>query len=244
MLLYQTKNGFAALVWRCDEVDRSSRRFIVDGLHPFAGERAGVLNGLFADLAPARVHGRVVPVGRLGPEHAAGTEHLAELGVLRVIEKLRLLLGVEMVQVAEEFIESVNSRQVLVEVAEVVLAELAGGVAEGLEHFGDGRVLLVQAYGRGRHAYLAQARAKDVLAGDERRPPGCAALLSVVVGEGHAFRGEAVNVGRPVAHQAFRESADVGLPDIITKNDENVWGASPARGQILQRNQEKPIPTM
>ena len=129
-----------------------------------------------------------------------------------------------MVQVAEEFIESVDSRQVLVEVTEVVLAELAGGVAEGLEHFGDSRVLLVQAYGRGRHAYLAQARAKNVLAGDERRPPGCAALLSVVVGEGHAFGGDAVNVGRPVAHQAFGESADVGLPDVVTKNDENVWG--------------------
>ena len=116
-----------------------------------------------------------------------------------------------------------NGRQVLVEVAEVVLAELAGGVAEWLEHFGDGRVLLVQTHGRGRHANLAQARAKHVLAGDERRPPGCAALLRVVVGERHAFLGEAVNVGRAVAHQPLGEGTDVGLPDIITEDDENVW---------------------
>ena len=173
----------AGLALALDEIDRRGRGLIVDRLHPLAGQRAGVLDGLLADLAPARVHGRVVLVRGLAPEHAAGTEHLTELRVLRVIEQLRLLLGVEMVEVAEELIEAVDGRQVLVAVAEVVLAELAGGVAERLEHFGDGRVFLVQADRGGRHPDLAQAGAKDVLAGDERRPPGRAALLRVVVGE-------------------------------------------------------------
>jgi hypothetical protein len=39
---------------------------------------------------------------------------------------LRLLLGVEVVQVAEELVEAVVGGQVLVAVAQVVLAELAG----------------------------------------------------------------------------------------------------------------------
>jgi hypothetical protein len=39
----------------------------------------------------------------------------------------------------------VHGRQVLVAVAEVVLAELAGGVAERLEQLGDGRVLGLEA---------------------------------------------------------------------------------------------------
>ena len=58
---------------------------------------------------------------------------------------LRLLLGVEVVEVAEELVEAVHRRQELVAVAQMVLAELAGGVAERLERLGDGDVLGAQA---------------------------------------------------------------------------------------------------
>ena len=47
----------------------------------------------------------------------------------RVVVELGLLLGVEVVEVAEELVEAVHGRQELVAVAEVVLAELPGGVA-------------------------------------------------------------------------------------------------------------------
>ena len=69
---------------------------------------------------------------------------------------LRLLLGVQVVQVAEELVEPVHRRQVLVAVAEVVLAELAGGVAERLEQLGDGGILGAQAQVRARQPDLAQ----------------------------------------------------------------------------------------
>jgi hypothetical protein len=44
------------------------------------------------------------------------------------------------VEVAEEFIESVRGRHELIAVAEVVLAELAANVAQRLEDVGDRRV--------------------------------------------------------------------------------------------------------
>ena len=47
----------------------------------------------------------------------------------RIVALLRLLLGVEVVEVAEELVEAVHRRQELVAVAEVVLAELARGVS-------------------------------------------------------------------------------------------------------------------
>ena len=56
------------------------------------GQRAGVL-----DLA----------VRRVDLEHAARAELLAELRVLRIVGILRLLLGVEVVEVAEELVEAV-----------------------------------------------------------------------------------------------------------------------------------------
>ena len=84
---------------------------------------------------------------------------------------LGLLLGVEVVEVAEELVEAVRGRQELVAVTEVVLAELPGGVAQGLQRRGDGRVLGAEPDVGAGHADLRQARAVRVLAGDERRAP-------------------------------------------------------------------------
>ena len=46
-----------------------------------------------------------------------------------------------MVQIAEELIEAVRAGKIIVEVAEMVLAELAGGVAHRLQRRGNGRRL-------------------------------------------------------------------------------------------------------
>ena len=112
------------------EVDGRGRGLVVDRLHALLGERAGVLDGLLADLAEARIDGGVVLVGGLGLEHAARPELGAVRRVLRIVGQFRLFLGVEMIEVAEEFIEPVDGRQGLVAVADMVLPELAGGVAE------------------------------------------------------------------------------------------------------------------
>ena len=78
-----------------------------------------------------------------GVDDAAGAEPLPEVREVLgrgVVVELGLLLGVEVVQVAEELVEAVGGRQVLVPVTEVVLAELAGGVTVRLERGGDRRV--------------------------------------------------------------------------------------------------------
>jgi hypothetical protein len=104
-------------------------------------KRAGVLDGL-----------ATVAVGR-ALEHAARPELLAEgLAIFEhhvagVVAILGLFLGVEVVEVAEELIEAVHRRQVLVAVALVVLAELAGGVALALQHGGDRDVGLLPTLG-------------------------------------------------------------------------------------------------
>ena len=104
----------------------------------------------------------------------------------------------------------------------MVLAELAGGVAQRLEHFGNGRVFLLQADGGAGHADLGQAGADRVLPGDEAGAAGGAALLRVVVGEGHPFLRDAVDVGGPVAHHAAAEVADVPYADVVAPQDQDV----------------------
>ena len=87
-----------------------------------------------------------------------GPNLLLNFGILRIVGQLRLFFGVEVIEVAEELVEAVHGRQKLVAVAEVVLAELAGGVAERLEQLGNRRVLRLQADRRAGHADLGQAR--------------------------------------------------------------------------------------
>src|SRR5262249_11277006 len=150
------------------------------GLHSLPGERPGVLDGLLADLAEARIHGGVVGLGGLALEHTARTVFRLEGWVFRIVVTLGLLLGVEVIEVAEELVEAMHRRQKLVAVAQMVLAELAGGVAERLERLGDGDVLGAQTERRGGQADLGHAGAQARLAGDERRTTSRAALLGVV----------------------------------------------------------------
>ena len=131
-----TKKGVPLSLALGDEAERLGDDLVVNGLHPLLGERAGVLDLLSAvTLGP-------------GVNHAAGTEVLAEVGELLltgIVVQLGLLLGVEVVEVAEELIEPVGRREEVVAVPEVVLAELSGGVAQGLQRGGDRRVLGPQA---------------------------------------------------------------------------------------------------
>ena len=85
---------------------------------------------------------------------------------------LRLLLSVQVVEVAEELIEAVVGGQVLVAVTEVVLAELACRVALGLEHAGDRRVLLAHPFLGAGQTDLGEPGAKHALTHDERCAPG------------------------------------------------------------------------
>jgi hypothetical protein len=80
-----------------------------------------------------------------------------------------------------------NGREHVVAVAEVVLPELAGGVALRLQQRGDRRVLLLHAFRRARQADLGQAGANWRLPGDEGGAAGRAALLAVPVGEQRTF---------------------------------------------------------
>ena len=121
--------------------------------------------------------------------------NLAAIGrVLRIVRQLRLFLGVEMIEVAEEFVEAVHGRQRLIAVADMVLAELAGRIAEVLQQAADGGIELAHAHRRAGEAHLGQPGANAVLAGEERRAAGGAGLLAVVVLELDALAGDAVDV--------------------------------------------------
>ena len=194
-----------------DEIHRLRVDFLVDGFHALRGQRAGIFDGL-ATLAV-----------RLAVEHTAWTILLFELGIFRVVVGLRLFFGIQVIQVAEELVEPVHRRQVLVLIAEVVLAELSGRVALLLKEVGNGRRPVRDALRAARHADGQQARTERMLSEDERRPTGGAALLGVGVGEERPFFGDAIDVGGLVPHDAVVVRTDVVNADVVAPEDDDVW---------------------
>ena len=96
-----------------------------------------------ADAAPAGLFGGVVRVGGFAAQHAARAEHLLELGILRIRSALGLLLGVEVVEVAEELVKSVNGREIPIQVFQMVFPELPSRVALSLQELGHGHVAVL-----------------------------------------------------------------------------------------------------
>src|SRR5688572_20238391 len=136
-------------------------------------------------------------------DHATRPEVLPEVREVlfaRVVRKFRLLFSIQVVQVAEKLIEPVIRRQMLVLIAEVVLAKLSGRVSEWLEQFSNRWIFLAQTRFRTRHSHLTEAGTKHTLSSDERRSTGCARLLAIGIGEAHTFVRDAVDVGRAIAH--------------------------------------------
>ena len=60
---------------------------------------------------------------------AARAKFFSETRIRRIVFILRLVFGVEVIQIAKEFIETVVGRQMFIEIAEMILAELAGDIA-------------------------------------------------------------------------------------------------------------------
>src|SRR5262249_28748638 len=147
-------------------------------------------------------------------DHAARAEASLELGVFGIIDALRLFFSVQVVKIAEELVEAMGGGQVFVEVAEVILAELAGRVAQRLEQLGDGRVFLLETEIGAGQSDLSQTGADRRLAGGEGCATGGAALLAVPVGEYGPVPSDTVDVWRPVPHHAHVIGADVVPADV------------------------------
>src|SRR5262249_51360576 len=143
--LNQQKNGLFAVTCRlmkstaASEVSSSivSMRFRVSG--PVSSMV------LLADPSPTWLLSGVVGLRSLAAQDAARSELLPEFRVSWIVEELGLFFCVEMIQVAEEFVEAVHRGQITVQIAEMILPELSRGVAERLERLGDGNVAVLQA---------------------------------------------------------------------------------------------------
>ena len=121
--LSHRKNGLlSALAFSMNLIERIAN-FVVYGLHSLGIEHPGVLDPLFADLAPAPVHRGIIHVGRTTVWTCSRTDDVQQ--ILRVVRVRGVFHGVEVIKVAEGLVEAVHRRQEFILVAKVILAEPA-----------------------------------------------------------------------------------------------------------------------
>jgi hypothetical protein len=72
--VHPQENGLPCGLLTLEEVHRTLGEVVVTGLHPLLSQRAGILDGLLADLAKARINGFVVLVGGFAIQHASRAE--------------------------------------------------------------------------------------------------------------------------------------------------------------------------
>ena len=129
---------------------------------------------------------------------------------------------VEVIEVAPEFLEAVRGRQRVGVVAEMVLAELAGVVAEIVQEPGERRRAGPQVGRAAGKLRRDHAGAQRMHAGEEGVAPGRAALLGVVGHEHRAFVADAVDVGRFADHQAAVVDARLHPADVVAHDEQDV----------------------
>ena len=204
------------------ELDTFINKVSIHGFHPLSRQRTGVDNPLLAYHSESGIDGLIHRIGGPGVQHTPGTMTFLELRVGRVVFVLRFLFGVQVVQIAVELIESVERWQMFVPVTQVVLAELAGGIALRLQHFGERGILGLHAHRPPDHAYRGQACPDGIHARHERRTTGGAGWMRVMIAEHSPFLGNAIDVGCAVAHDTTTVNAQVGEADIVTPDDDDI----------------------
>ncbi len=127
-----------------------------------------------------------------------------------------------MVEVAPVFLEAVCRWQGIGVVAQVVLAELAGGVAEIDQELGERRRTGPQIGRAAGQLRRDHARAQRIHSGEEGIAPGGAALHGNIVHEDCALLPDAVDVGRFADHQAAMVDARLHPADVIAHDEQDV----------------------
>ncbi len=127
-----------------------------------------------------------------------------------------------MIEITEELVESVDAREILIQVTQVVLAELVGLVALRLQYSSERHGLIRQSHVCPSLTDGGQTRADWQLTGDEISAAGSTASLCIVIGEAHSLRCQLVEIRRFSRHYALVVGADVEPTNIIAHDDENV----------------------
>jgi hypothetical protein len=107
-------------------------------------------------------------------------------------------------------------------VAKVVLAELAGGVAEIVQEFGERRSAGPQIGRATGQLRRDQARAQRIHAGEEGVAAGSAALHGDIVHEDRTLLSNPVDVGRFPHHQAAMVDSRLHKANVVAHDEENV----------------------
>ena len=175
-----------------------------------------------AHAAILHVFGGIVFIGGPAVEDAPRSEFFSELGILGIVRILRLLFGVEVIEVAEELVEAMDRRKEFVAVAQMVFSKLSGRISQRFHDVGYRRIFRSETDVGSRQTNFGQAGSYWRLSGYKCGAAGGTALLTIPVGEECAFFGDAVDIRRAVSHHAQVIGADVEPANVVSHDEKDV----------------------
>jgi hypothetical protein len=162
---------------------------------------------LLADFAPTRVDCGIVNIARQAVQQVPRAYGIEEIG--RIVAVKWVFHRIKVIEVAPELIEAVHGRQEFVAVTEVIFVELTRGVAHRLQGRCNGRRLRRHADCSSGLSDCRQAGPNRQFTGNEVRPPGGAACLSIIVCKAHSLAGHSVQIGRSSGHDSLIVNTDI-----------------------------------
>src|SRR5262249_12760415 len=189
-------------------------------IHALRAQFTRILYFLLSYFAPARLHGWIVYICRPCVEHIARSNSGFERWW--IVAMTGVLHCIEVIEIPEELIEAVQRRQELIEVAQMVLAELAGGVTHGFQHGGNSRRGIRHADRRASLTDSSQSSADREFAGDEVRTTRRAARFGIIIGTSDRLRRQPIEVGGSTSNYSWIVDADVCPADVVPHDEDNV----------------------
>jgi hypothetical protein len=135
------KEGLLVAVCPIDEIRRSCQEFLVDCFHALFGERTSIFALLLTPGTEPGIVARRVGRDCSALHHATRPKLRLERWILRIVRIFRFIFGIQMIEVAEELVETMHGGQEFIAIPEMILAELSGRVSLWLQKLGDGGVL-------------------------------------------------------------------------------------------------------
>ena len=152
-----------------------------------------------------------------------------------------------MVEIAPELLETVRRRQRFGGVAEVVLAELTGVVAQRQQHFTDAWGALTQPGRHARHHRYGKTDAERIHPGHEGGPARGTALHGVKVHEEATLVRDAVDIGGLTHHQPAMIDRGLHEADVVGHDEQDVGLVCGrdclSRGQPARQGEQGKSPT-
>src|SRR4051812_22401805 len=110
------KPGFPFLRLTPHKILCCTEKLLIHRFHTFFCKRTGIFNNLFSYLAELLIYYSIIIINGSASQYTTRAEFFAEGRIFRIVLIFRLFFSIEMIEITEKLIETMNGWQVFIAV--------------------------------------------------------------------------------------------------------------------------------